>query len=170
MSGLFVEVTSIRSGLRKRKRPESPQSTDPQVTEEWVDEDKLELWEIKQYGERWVVLARVSSISICLHEFSLTACSCVMYRIEKANAQVITRSRTGNLPPAKAVVDATELNKVTVSGKASAEEIKEKMEQQLRLQRAAHQQKRALEIKNSPGQIIKMVGSTAQGECMFIQS
>ncbi|XP_063923379.1 nucleosome-remodeling factor subunit NURF301 isoform X3 [Zophobas morio] len=117
------EVTSIRSGLRKRKRPESPQSTDPQVTEEWVDEDKLELWEIKQYGER---------------------------------------SRTGNLPPAKAVVDATELNKVTVSGKASAEEIKEKMEQQLRLQRAAHQQKRALEIKNSPGQIIKMVGSTAQ--------
>jgi nucleosome-remodeling factor subunit BPTF len=46
------EVTSIRSGLRKRKRPESPQSTDPQVTEEWVDEDKLELWEIKQYGER----------------------------------------------------------------------------------------------------------------------
>lgn len=49
---VFVEVTSIRSGLRKRKRPESPQSTDPQVTEEWVDEDKLELWEIKQYGEK----------------------------------------------------------------------------------------------------------------------
>lgn len=48
----FLEVTSIRSGLRKRKRPESPQSTDPQVSEEWVDEDKLELWEIKQYGER----------------------------------------------------------------------------------------------------------------------
>ncbi|XP_064211217.1 nucleosome-remodeling factor subunit NURF301 isoform X2 [Tribolium castaneum] len=117
------EVTSIRSGLRKRKRPESPQSTDPQVSEEWVDEDKLELWEIKQYGER---------------------------------------SRTGNLPPAKAVVDSSELNKVTVSGKASAEEIKEKMEQQLRIQRAAHQQKRALEIRNSPGQIIKMVGSTAQ--------
>lgn len=46
------EVTSIRSGLRKRKRPESPQSMDPQVTEEWVDEDKLELWEIKQYGEK----------------------------------------------------------------------------------------------------------------------
>lgn len=51
---IFAEVTSIRSGLRKRKRPESPQSTDPQVSEEWVDEDKLELWEIKQYGERLV--------------------------------------------------------------------------------------------------------------------
>jgi len=49
----ILEVTSIRSGLRKRKRPESPQSTEPQVTEEWVDEDKLELWEIKQYGERY---------------------------------------------------------------------------------------------------------------------
>ena len=48
-------MTSIRSGLRKRKRAESPQSTEPQVTEEWVDEDKLELWEIKQYGDRYVL-------------------------------------------------------------------------------------------------------------------
>ena len=47
-----VEFTSIRSGLRKRKRAESPQKTEPQVTEEWVDEDKLELWEIKQFGEK----------------------------------------------------------------------------------------------------------------------
>ena len=51
----IVEVTSIRSGLRKRKRAESPQSTEPQVTEEWVDEEKLELWEIKQYGDRYVL-------------------------------------------------------------------------------------------------------------------
>lgn len=49
-----------------------------------------------------------------------------------------------------------------MSGKASAEEIKEKMEQQLRLQRAAHQQKRALEVKNS--KIIEMVPSTTQGK------
>lgn len=49
---LRTEVTSIRSGLRKRKRPESPQSTEPQLTEEWVDEEKLELWEIKQYGDK----------------------------------------------------------------------------------------------------------------------
>ncbi|XP_050310711.1 nucleosome-remodeling factor subunit NURF301 isoform X3 [Anthonomus grandis grandis] len=116
------EVTSIRSGLRKRKRPESPQSMDPQVTEEWVDEDKLELWEIKQYGEK----------------------------VEKANQQVVTRSRTGNLPPPRPLVQAPdqEPNKVTVTNKATPEEIKEKMEQQLRLQRAAHQQKRALEVKS----------------------
>ncbi|KMQ97122.1 nucleosome-remodeling factor subunit nurf301 [Lasius niger] len=128
------EVTSIRSGLRKRKRPESPQSTEPQVTEEWVDEDKLELWEIKQYGDR----------------------------LEKANAQIITRSRSG--APQSVVVSGgrTTVAAATggtttlsgdqlVSGKATPEEIKEKMEQQLRMQRAAHQQKRALEtLKNQP--------------------
>ncbi|XP_072386734.1 nucleosome-remodeling factor subunit NURF301 isoform X2 [Diabrotica undecimpunctata] len=118
------EVTSIRSGLRKRKRPESPQNMDPQVSEEWVDEDKLELWEIKQYGEK---------------------------------------SRTGNLPPAKPTIEAPDI-KVAVSGKATPEEIKEKMEQQLRLQRAAHQQKRALEVKNLglKSGVLEMVGSTAQ--------
>uniref|UniRef100_A0A8D8MA99 Nucleosome-remodeling factor subunit NURF301 n=1 Tax=Cacopsylla melanoneura TaxID=428564 RepID=A0A8D8MA99_9HEMI len=42
----------IRSGLRKRKREETPVITEPQVTEEWVDESKLELWEIKQFGDR----------------------------------------------------------------------------------------------------------------------
>lgn len=46
------EVTSIRLGLRKRKRADSPQHTEPQVTEEWIGEEKMELWEIRQYGER----------------------------------------------------------------------------------------------------------------------
>lgn len=49
---VLTEVTSIRSGLRKRKRAESPQPTEPQITEEWVEEDKLELWEIKLMGEK----------------------------------------------------------------------------------------------------------------------
>lgn len=48
----LAEVTSIRLGLRKRKREEAPQSTEPQVTETWVDENKLELWEIKQFTEK----------------------------------------------------------------------------------------------------------------------
>lgn len=39
-------------------------------------------------------------------------------------------------------------NKVLVSSKATPDEIKERMEQQLRIQRAAHHQKRALEMKN----------------------
>ncbi|XP_047346621.1 nucleosome-remodeling factor subunit NURF301 isoform X1 [Vespa velutina] len=138
------EVTSIRSGLRKRKRPESPQSTEPQVTEEWVDEDKLELWEIKQYGDR----------------------------LEKANAQIITRSRSG-VP--QSVVVGPNRNAGSnsgidqlVSGKATPEEIKEKMEQQLRMQRAAHQQKRALETLKSPAnssssntQLVKVTANSA---------
>lgn len=102
-----------------------------------------------------------------MHVKTLTACFRVCsHRVEKANAQVITRSRTGNLPPQRAVVEA-ETTKIVVSGKASAEEIKEKMEQQLRLQRAAHQQKRALELKNPSGQVIK-IGSTTQGKSLFI--
>lgn len=58
-----------------------------------------------------------------------------------------------------------------VSGKATPEEIKEKMEQQLRIQRAAHQQKRALEIKNqstnstSPAtQLVKVTANSSHGK------
>ena len=47
-----VEVAPIRSGLRKRKRAESPQQSEPKVVEEWVDEEKLELWEIRAYREK----------------------------------------------------------------------------------------------------------------------
>ncbi|CAK1552071.1 unnamed protein product [Leptosia nina] len=102
------EVTSIRSGLRKRKRAESPQNTEPQVTEEWVDEDKLELWEVRQYGER------------------------------AERMTPVTRATTGKLPPRSARASSPSLH--------NAADIKDKMEQQLREQRAAHQQKRALEM------------------------
>lgn len=101
------EVTSIRSGLRKRKRAESPQNTEPQVSEEWVDEDKLELWEVRQYGER---AERVTPI---------------------------TRTSTGKLPNKQA------------AAAAAAAELKDKIEQQLKEQRAAHQQKRALESEKA---------------------
>lgn len=58
-----------------------------------------------------------------------------------------------------------------VSGKATPEEIKEKMEQQLRLQRAAHQQKRALETLKSPAnssasgnQLVKVTSNSNLGK------
>lgn len=70
-------------------------------------------------------------------------------RSDKANAHVVTRSRSGSLAASKLE---------TVSGKATPEEIKEKMEQQLRMQRAAHQQKRALEtIKIQGGQVRNLI-------------
>lgn len=75
------------------------------------------------------------------------------------------------MPAAKPIVEAGEVVKVAVSGKATPEEIKEKMEQQLRLQRAAHQQKRALEVKNvtvKSGQLLEVVGSTATGNFIIL--
>ena len=98
--------------------------------------------------------------------------SAVTSRLEKTNAQVVTRSRSGSLAPkaagdtSNAVSGAVATGKLeTVSGKATPEEIKEKMEQQLRMQRAAHQQKRALETLKVPGgQVLKVVPSTQQSE------
>lgn len=136
------EVQSIRSGLRKRKRAESPQHTEPQVSEEWIDEDKLELWEIKLYGEKQEKLAA-------------------------ASAQPVTRNSTGKLPisnrnndPSSVSSPAGGLTKAgsAINSKASREEINEKMEQQLRLQRAAHNQKRALELKQEAGSTPKGAG------------
>lgn len=122
----------IRSGLRKRKREEAPQSTDPQVSKEWVDEDKLELWEIKQYAER---MERVSNVAI-------------------------TRTRTGSLAPK--ILDKPESNVIkaeNVISKGTPEEIKEKMEIQLRAQRAAHYQKKneGAMVKTPSGHIIKLL-------------
>ncbi|KFB42218.1 AGAP006133-PA-like protein [Anopheles sinensis] len=134
-----AEVQSIRSGLRKRKRAESPQHTEPQVTEEWIEEDQLELWEIKLYGERQEKMAA-------------------------ASATPVTRNSTGKLPSSgnsRLNSDASSSPSVAGSGgsavkasasgsggvKASREEINEKMEQQLRLQRAARNQNRATEVK-----------------------
>ncbi|XP_017127520.1 nucleosome-remodeling factor subunit NURF301 isoform X2 [Drosophila elegans] len=115
------EVTSIRSGLRKRKRAESPQPTEPQITEEWVEEDKLELWEIKFIGEKQ----------------------------EKARLSAVTRSvASRQLEASGTMAPSTSAN--GISGGAgrvqltpkSSEDVKEKMEQQLKLQRAVHQQRK----------------------------
>lgn len=77
----------------------------------------------------------------------------------------VTRTATGKLPPQRVYETTTAgtsstttttttgasssgvVQKVVVNHKATPEEIKEKMEQQLRLQRAAHHQKRALEMQ-----------------------
>ncbi|XP_030568428.1 nucleosome-remodeling factor subunit NURF301 isoform X3 [Drosophila novamexicana] len=118
------EVTSIRSGLRKRKRAESPQPTEPQISEEWVDEDKLELWEIKFIGEKQ----------------------------EKARLATVTRSVTsrqlesnnGSGPNASSV-GSPGGGRVLLAPKPG-EDVKDKMEQQLKLQRAAHQQRKVIGV------------------------
>jgi len=77
------EVMPIRSGLRKRKRAESPQQMEPKVTEEWVEEEKLELWEIRAYREK----------------------------LDREKAMSLTRSRTGTTLKEPQRLDPAESNK-----------------------------------------------------------
>jgi hypothetical protein len=53
----------MRVGLRKRKREEAPQNTEPKVAEEWIDEEKLDLWEVKQYSDKYVTLCPLVCVS-----------------------------------------------------------------------------------------------------------
>ncbi|XP_052861853.1 nucleosome-remodeling factor subunit NURF301 [Anopheles cruzii] len=134
-----AEVQSIRSGLRKRKRAESPQQTEPQVTEEWIDEDKLELWEVKLYGEKQEKMAAASAQPVTRNSTGkLPASSSRQNESPSSSSSAGSGNKTGNSSSSSTGV---------ISTKASREEINEKMEQQLRLQRAAHNQKRALEMK-----------------------
>lgn len=103
----FSEFTpSQRSGLRKRRRAQSPVNTQPQSVEEWVDEDKLDLWEIRFFGER-------------LERAAVVTKRCVGERGESVQT-------------------------VTTQG-ASPAEIRARMEEQLKIQRANFNQKKALE-------------------------
>ncbi|XP_045626029.2 nucleosome-remodeling factor subunit NURF301 isoform X1 [Procambarus clarkii] len=97
---------SQRSGLRKRRRAQSPVNTQPQSVEEWVDEDKLDIWEIRFFGER----------------------------LERA--AVVTKRTVGER--------GESVQTITTQG-ASPAEIRARMEEQLKIQRANFNQKRALE-------------------------
>lgn len=146
--------------MRKRKRAESPQKTETQVSEEWVDEDKLKLWEIKLFGEKYVLVCVLRSIEnspIFVYYF----------RLERQIVQ--TRTATGKLPVAKtpAAIEPSTANNAAKSAtaspsvssnhnsagqKAGNEEFnKEKAEQDLRQQRAALNQKRAIEMQKNRG-------------------
>ncbi|XP_056018158.1 nucleosome-remodeling factor subunit BPTF-like isoform X3 [Ostrea edulis] len=101
------KYTPQRSGLRERKRADSPKQTEPSVTEQWTPEEELELWEIKQFGEK---LAR-----------------------QRAAIQ-----EKSNGPETTPVQQVTSVNAV---------QLKAQLEQQLKQQRLALQQKRLLEAQ-----------------------
>ena len=109
------EVTPSRSGLRKRKMVEAPKLSQPIVTEEWVDEDRLDLWVIKHYHER----------------------------MERAAAAVA--AGTATTPGSQLTrLKTTPGQALGPGGKPlTMEELKAQAEQQLRAQRAAHQLKSA---------------------------
>lgn len=124
--------------MRKRKRAESPQPTEPQISEEWVEEDKLELWEIKFMGEKQ----------------------------EKARLSTVTRSvASRQLEASGGSLAGTSTNGTTIGvggriqlAPKTSEDVKEKMEQQLKLQRAVHQQRKVV----GAGDITR---SVTPGEC-----
>ena len=107
------EVTPSRSGLRKRKMVEAPKLSQPIVTEDWVDEDRLELWVIKQYHERIEKAAAAAAVAA-----STTPTTSHLTRI-KSTPQTLG---PGGKP-------------------MTMEELKAQAEQQLRAQRTAHQLK-----------------------------
>lgn len=57
---------------------------------------------------------------------------------------------------------------MVVTNKATPEEIKEKLEQQLRLQRAAHHQKRALEMQKQAGKLMQSVKAFSFNKNSFL--
>lgn len=83
-----------------------------------------------------------------------------VYRLEKQLLQPVTRTSTGKLPPTRVIAEVGTPNRpntivktgvvnskqIVVGQKHTAEEIKEKMEQELRIQRAEHHKKRTLEM------------------------
>lgn len=48
------DYTPQRLGLRVRKRAESPKVKEPTVTEKWVPEEELALWQIKHFHDKLV--------------------------------------------------------------------------------------------------------------------
>lgn len=109
------EVTPSRSGLRKRKMVEAPKLSQPIVTEEWVDEDRLELWVIKQYHER----------------------------VERAAAVAAAAAASATTPSSLTRLKGTPQTMGPGGKPLSMEELKAQAEQQLRAQRTAHQLKSA---------------------------
>lgn len=74
---------------------------------------------------------------------------CLFYRQDRPQVLPVTRQSTGKLPPARQydVINNSTAGRTGVLTGKTSEEIKEKLEQQLRQQRAALVQKRALESR-----------------------
>ena len=103
-----VDYSPIRSGLRKRKRAESPVSADPRVEEVWVDEISLELWEIKAYRDR----------------------------VDRDRERLTTRRQAGIIPKAPERLDPSEDRKTRIFNQ-NLQDIKQRTEESLRQQREA---------------------------------
>ena len=126
-----VDYSPIRSGLRKRKRAESPVSADPRVEEVWVDELTLELWEIRAYRDR----------------------------VDRERERLTTRRQAGIVTKAPERLDPSDDRKTRIFNQ-NLQEIKQRTEENLRQQREAFKSGRVSTGDNNLGGIIKTVGSS----------
>ena len=128
-----VDYSPIRSGLRKRKRAESPVSADPRVEEVWVEEMSLELWEIKAYRDR----------------------------LDRDRERLTTRRQAGIITKAPERLDPSEDRKTRIFNQ-NLQEIKQRTEESLRQQREAYKAGRNVTPDKqllSSGGYIKTVGN-----------
>jgi len=132
-----VDYSPIRSGLRKRKRAESPVSADPKMEEVWVDELSLELWEIKGYRDR-------------------------VDRDREKLTMTTTRRQAGTLIRAPEKYDPSEEKRARL-GNSSLQEIKQKTEESLREQRAAFKATRSATPELSKPNVSGLVNRMGQG-------
>merc|ERR1719381_189181 len=121
-----VDYSPIRSGLRKRKRAESPVSADPRVQEVWVDELNLELWEIRAYRER----------------------------LDRERERLTTRRQAGTVIKAPEKFDPSEDKKKIFN--QSLQDIKQRTEESLRQQREAFKAGKTVpEVRTNVANIIR---------------
>jgi nucleosome-remodeling factor subunit BPTF len=114
--------------LRKRKRAESPDKTDPVIIEEWVDEDKIEIWEIKLYHEK---LDRKGDYPKSLTPSTRTKSGVTLSKPEKYDPSTPDKGDK------------------TISATKAAEMVREQMETEMKMQRAVHLSKRDNHPKNN---------------------
>ena len=115
-----VDYSPIRSGLRKRKRAESPVSADPRVEEVWVDELTLEPWEIRAYRDR----------------------------VDRERERLTTRRQAGTIIKAPERLDPSEEKKSRIFNQ-NLEQIKQRTEESLRQQRDAFKAGRVVTSANN---------------------
>jgi hypothetical protein len=109
-----VDYSPIRSGLRKRKRAESPVQAEPQVEEKWIDEHDLELCDIRAYRNK----------------------------LENESSLPLTRTNNGRNIKAPERYDPSEEVKKR-SSTSSATELKAKFDAQIKEQREAFKASRS---------------------------
>ena len=109
-----VDYSPIRSGLRKRKRAESPVQAEPQVAEKWIDEHELELCDIRAYRDK----------------------------LERGNDVPLTRANNGRNIKAPERYDPSDLHEVKKRNTNSSE-MKAKFDAQIKEQREAFKASRS---------------------------